>query len=60
MPMPTSERQSVRIEKIENGYLAHHSTDDPKKGYITRTVYHQDKPQLVVDVKAPAKKGGKK
>ena len=61
LPMPTSERQSVRIEKIENGYLAHHSTDDPKKGYQTKTVFHPEKPQLTVEVApAPAKKGSKK
>ena len=60
--MPSSERQSLRIEKIDNGYLAHHSTDGPK-GYETKTVYHPQKPVLTVTARpaaVPAKKGGKK
>ena len=56
--MPSSERQSVRIEKISNGFLSHHSTEG-KNGYQTKTVFHPAKPVLNVSV-APAKKGGKK
>jgi hypothetical protein len=62
MPMPESERQSLRIEKIENGYLAHHTNDGPK-GYQTKTVFHAQKPILTVTATpaaAPAKKGVKK
>lgn len=47
MAMPTSERQSLRIEKIENGYLAHHSNDGPK-GYETKTVFHPEKPVVTL------------
>lgn len=60
--MPTSERQSLRIEKIDNGYLAHHSSEGPK-GYQTKTVYHAQKPVLnvtAIPANAPAKKGAKK
>ena len=62
MAMPTSERQSLRIEKIENGYLAHHSNDGPK-GYETKTVFHPEKPVLTVTATpraASPKKGVKK
>lgn len=59
--LPTSERQSVRIEKIDNGYLAHHSGSDAKGNYHDKTVFHAAKPEITVSAipKAPAKKGGK-
>jgi hypothetical protein len=43
--MPTSERQSVRIEKISNGYLAHHSSSKGDN-YQEKTVFHQSKPVI--------------
>lgn len=55
IPMPTSEHQSVRIEKIANGYLSHHSTDGPK-GYQTKTMFHASKPQIQLQAQ-PKKKG---
>lgn len=57
--MPKSENQSVRIEKIANGYLAHHSSDSPK-GYQTKTVFHPEKPVVQVSAKAPAPKASPK
>lgn len=56
MPMPSTQSQSVRIEKIQNGYLAHHSQDTPK-GYQVKTVFHPQKP--VVTVAATPIKGKK-
>ena len=53
--MPMDENQSVRIEKIANGFLSHHSTSDPKKGYVSKTVYHPKKPTLKVSVEASVK-----
>jgi len=59
MPMPESERQSLRIEKIDNGYLAHHSTEGPK-GYQTKTVFHAKKPVVNVSADVPKAKRGSK
>lgn len=55
IPMPMSERESVRLEKISNGFLAHHSSEGPK-GYQTKTVFHPEKPKISI---APVKKGKK-
>lgn len=59
--MPTSERQSVRIEKIDNGYLAHHSGSDSKGNYHDKTVFHASKPSITITAtpKPSVKKGGK-
>ena len=62
MPMPSSPRESLRIEKIDNGYLAHHSGSDGKGKYHEKTVYHPTAPKITLTAtpdKAPAKKGGK-
>ena len=62
MPMPASPRESLRIEKIDNGYLAHHSGSDGKGNYHEKTVYHPTAPKIILTAtpgKAPAKKGGK-
>lgn len=56
MPMPTDEKSSVRIEKISNGYLAHHETSGPK-GWKQHTVFHPEKPVLQVAVVKPKKPG---
>lgn len=56
LKMPTSTHESVRVEKIANGYLSHHSKDGPK-GYETKTVFHNEKP--IVAVKIATKKGKK-
>lgn len=58
IPMPASPNQSVRIEKIQNGYLAHHSSDTPK-GYQHKTVFHPTKPVVVVSAPVKGKKNGK-
>lgn len=55
IPMPTSERQSLRIEKIDNGYLAHHSGTDAKGNYQEKTVFHPQKPILQVTAAPPVK-----
>lgn len=36
--------QSVRIEKIDNGYLATKEIYDPKKGYSTKKVFMETNP----------------
>jgi hypothetical protein len=41
------ESHSVRVEKISNGFLAHHTHSD-KDGFQTKTVYHPSKPKLIV------------
>jgi hypothetical protein len=46
MAMPSSPRESLRIEKIDNGYLAHHSGSDGKGNYHEKTVYHPTAPRL--------------
>ena len=54
--MPTSERQSVRIEKISNGYLAHHSNNDAKGNYQEKTVFHSQKPVVQMTAVPKTKK----
>jgi hypothetical protein len=55
--MPASENESVRIEKISNGYLSHHNRDT-KDGYQHTTIFHPTKPQLMTATPAvPRKKG---
>lgn len=49
LKMPTSTNESVRVEKIANGYLSHHSKDGPK-GYQTKTVFHPVKPEVAVKI----------
>lgn len=44
-PIPTLEKdQSIRIEKIDNGYLAVKEIYDPKKGYQTKKVFMESNP----------------
>jgi hypothetical protein len=59
MPMPSSPRESLRIEKIDNGYLAHHSGSDGKGNYHEKTVYHAGKPQIMLSA-LPTKAASKK
>lgn len=47
--------QGVRIQKIENGYLAHHTTMDKNSGFSTKTVYHAQPPLLSVESKGARK-----
>jgi hypothetical protein len=54
MQMPES--HSVRVEKIDNGFLAHHTHSD-KKGFQSKTVYHPSKPKLIVPTIEKSKKG---
>jgi hypothetical protein len=44
---PTDSEVSIRIQKIANGFLAHHSVSGPdvKGGYKTTTVYHRKSPK---------------
>jgi hypothetical protein len=59
MAMPSSPRESLRIEKIDNGYLAHHSGSDGKGNYHEKTVYHPTAPKITLVAtpgKAPIKK----
>jgi hypothetical protein len=59
VPMPSSPRESLRIEKIDNGYLAHHSGSDGKGRYHEKTVYHPTAPKITLVAtpgKAPIKK----
>lgn len=57
--IPKINSESVRVEKIANGFLAHHTKEGPS-GFNTKTVFHPQKPALIVP-KAPTnfKKGGK-
>lgn len=59
VPMPSSPRESLRIEKIDNGYLAHHSGSDGKGNYHEKTVYHPTAPKITLAAtpgKVPVKK----
>ena len=43
--IPTLEKdQSIRIEKIDNGFLAVKEIYDPKKGYSTKKVFMENNP----------------
>jgi hypothetical protein len=54
IPMPKAEGDSVRIEKIDNGFLSHHMTQG--NGGQVRIKFH---PQAVTDKgsKSPTMKG---
>jgi len=52
--IPTKPGDSVRLEKIENGFLANHATDGPD-GYHTKTVYHPQPPVITIDTPKPNK-----
>lgn len=44
-PIPSLEKdQSIRIEKIDNGYLAVKEIYDQKKGYHTKKVFMEKNP----------------
>ena len=48
---------TIRIEKIENGYLLHHSNEGPKGDYQRKTVFHPSKPSInVATPKLPKKR----
>jgi len=49
------ESHSVRVEKIDNGYLTHHSHTGKDGSYQHKTVYHPSPPSVAVEVK-PGKK----
>ena len=51
---PMNAGSSLRIEKIENGFLAHHSGEGKNGEYMHKTVYHEKPPQITVEV--PKKK----
>lgn len=51
---PESERKSVTVRKIDNGYLAEHDTSGPD-GYKSKTVYHQKKPTFTLEPAKPKK-----
>jgi hypothetical protein len=55
MPTPVAEggSASVRTEKIENGFLAHHSTSDGKGNYQSKTVYHPKMPTIAIQAAEP-------
>lgn len=60
VPMPVRENQehNISVRKIDNGYIARHSTMDTKgSGYKQREVYHPTKPTIKVSVNpGPGKK----
>jgi hypothetical protein len=54
MPTPVNpnEYHSVRIEKIDNGFLEHRSHSGPK-GYQDKTIYHAKKPVVSIGTIPP-------
>ena len=55
--------RSVRVEKISNGFLAHHHAATMSKGKYhstNKTVYHSKHPGLKLQVDSMSKKYGKK
>ena len=56
IPMPKVEGDTVRIEKIDNGFLSHHMTSGNGGEVRIKTTFH---PQAVTDKgsKAPSFKG---
>ena len=53
---PKNVNQSIRVEKISNGYLVHHSQDGPK-GFQTKTVHYPTLPKIAVGTPSKSKKG---
>jgi hypothetical protein len=53
------ESQSIRVEKIKNGFLAHHTHAGKDGSYSHEVVYHPTAPKITVGVVVPAKKRGK-
>ena len=47
-PSSPDRSENLRIEKISNGYLAHHSCMDGKGNYSHKTVYHQTPPKITI------------
>lgn len=57
-----SERESIDVRKIENGYVVRRSGEDAKGNYCSSEVYSPTKPEVVI-APAPASaatKGGRK
>lgn len=44
------EQRSVTVRKIDNGYLAEHSSSGGEGGYTSKTVYHPKKPTIMMDM----------
>lgn len=56
--MSDNHHQSVSVRKIENGYVASHSSSGPKGEYQSTEYFHPKKPSISVSGVSPAKGGG--